>query len=462
MDNNDNIGPPASTLLKSYHREKLSQWIGCWPQLTLLWKNSVHAGGNINFHAQCDNKGPTITVVRMADRIFGGVTSVSWNSTNSPRCDPYAFLFVIFDDKARNPIKFPSKKTVFSVFSGDNNWGPTFGQNGQNLDLFLNLANLPLSSSNIGVHYDLPNGETANTVLAGSPVNWNIIDIEIFTADIVISPASIPMPWRDFKWDNVVTQRRSIELWKPRRNPELKRVNILLIGKVGAGKSAYLNTLLSSVRGERDETHISSSNYSSGASITTELTKQSLGGSAPVHIWDTWGWDDNAYTHGEFTFMLQGNLKSGWKMSDLVSDENPNYNATPKLEDKVHVLVILIPTIAINAAYINKLKFFYEEANKRKISVKLLLTMVDKTDLKLVKEGIKGIFLSQTTYNLICQLGDATGINRHDILPMKSYSDVFDIVNNPYIDGLALFAIEECLRAANAYFERKYNEINHF
>ena len=34
------------------------------------------------FHANCDNKGPTVTVVRVRDAIFGGFLDQNWGGEN--------------------------------------------------------------------------------------------------------------------------------------------------------------------------------------------------------------------------------------------------------------------------------------------------------------------------------------------------------------------------------------------
>ena len=38
------------------------------------------------FHAACDNKGPTVTLVRVGDNVFGGYTDKSWNGDAGESC----------------------------------------------------------------------------------------------------------------------------------------------------------------------------------------------------------------------------------------------------------------------------------------------------------------------------------------------------------------------------------------
>ena len=45
----------------------------------LIYRASRDGWESIDFHAHCDNKGPTVTVVKSGNYIFGGYTELSWN-----------------------------------------------------------------------------------------------------------------------------------------------------------------------------------------------------------------------------------------------------------------------------------------------------------------------------------------------------------------------------------------------
>ena len=46
-------------------------WIPCYHALAHGWEVS-------SFHQHCDNKGPTLTIVRKENYVFGGFTERSW------------------------------------------------------------------------------------------------------------------------------------------------------------------------------------------------------------------------------------------------------------------------------------------------------------------------------------------------------------------------------------------------
>ena len=51
--------------------------------MKLLYRGSKDGWAHADFHRLCDNKGPTVTLVKSsAGRISGGFTTVSWTSVN--------------------------------------------------------------------------------------------------------------------------------------------------------------------------------------------------------------------------------------------------------------------------------------------------------------------------------------------------------------------------------------------
>ena len=48
----------------------------------LLYRASRDGWTASNFHSCCDNKGPTVTVIKSGDYIFGGYTEHEWKGKN--------------------------------------------------------------------------------------------------------------------------------------------------------------------------------------------------------------------------------------------------------------------------------------------------------------------------------------------------------------------------------------------
>ena len=62
-------------------------------KLTTLFTTSADGWHPSIFHAKCDNRGATLTVIKCGNVFHGGYASVSWNSGSGYLADPKAFLF---------------------------------------------------------------------------------------------------------------------------------------------------------------------------------------------------------------------------------------------------------------------------------------------------------------------------------------------------------------------------------
>ena len=67
-----------------YHLANLSTWLKPVAQSESskrkrCWRASVDGWAASTFHSGCDNKGPTVTIIRVGGKyIFGGYTNLSW------------------------------------------------------------------------------------------------------------------------------------------------------------------------------------------------------------------------------------------------------------------------------------------------------------------------------------------------------------------------------------------------
>jgi hypothetical protein len=77
----------------------------------LLYRSSRDGSQPKKFHKRCDNKGPTLTIIRDTDgNVFGGFTSMSWNKgVEGYIYDEHAFLFTL-----KNPYNIEATKFAVS------------------------------------------------------------------------------------------------------------------------------------------------------------------------------------------------------------------------------------------------------------------------------------------------------------------------------------------------------------
>ena len=64
------------------HRKVLKGWLpkAMKDKWHLLFRASRYGFDASMFHSKCDQKGPTITVVKSGENIFGGFTEKTWKS----------------------------------------------------------------------------------------------------------------------------------------------------------------------------------------------------------------------------------------------------------------------------------------------------------------------------------------------------------------------------------------------
>jgi hypothetical protein len=106
-------------------QNSLNEWLGnAKKEVELLFRATRDGFNSATFHRICDNKGPTITLVRDDQgRCFGGYSGVNWSTNGSWQNDSTAFMFSFNRNK-----KVMSKYHQYSTYNGDRqHYGPTFG-----------------------------------------------------------------------------------------------------------------------------------------------------------------------------------------------------------------------------------------------------------------------------------------------------------------------------------------------
>ena len=72
LGNDHNYLSILSNWLKPVMQSQSSYWNRCW-------RASLDGWDGRTFHSLCDNKGPSVTIIRVGQYIFGGYSSASWS-----------------------------------------------------------------------------------------------------------------------------------------------------------------------------------------------------------------------------------------------------------------------------------------------------------------------------------------------------------------------------------------------
>jgi hypothetical protein len=153
--------------------------------ISLLYRGSRDGFGAADFHAKCDEKGATVTIVKSTEGcIFGGYSDQSWESTVYYNYSSYnftssrAFLFSIVNPAGLAPMKLPltGKKNDYAMYF-NSSFGPFFGSS--DITICDNCNTEKESFSRLGHTYTLPPGQDSRTFLAGSEY-FLVAEIEVF------------------------------------------------------------------------------------------------------------------------------------------------------------------------------------------------------------------------------------------------------------------------------------------
>jgi hypothetical protein len=93
----------------------------------LLYRASRDGWQSTDFHRLCDEKGPTVVIVKVNNgRLCGGYCSIGWKSSGNWQHDNKSFLFSLDSLKKYNESQQGHSGHVFLNPS----YGPYFGDNG--------------------------------------------------------------------------------------------------------------------------------------------------------------------------------------------------------------------------------------------------------------------------------------------------------------------------------------------
>jgi hypothetical protein len=149
---------------------------------SLLYRGTRDGFEPSDFHSKCDGHSSTLTIFKAAESayIFGGFTTVSWDSSDDSKSDPNAFIFSL-TNKESQPLKMKIDPNEHhrAIFCSSY-YGPTFSQ-----DIILeeNFNTTMYSLSDLGNCYKHPQyakgTNEAQSFLAGS-FYFQLDEIEVY------------------------------------------------------------------------------------------------------------------------------------------------------------------------------------------------------------------------------------------------------------------------------------------
>eukprot|EP01125_Pyxidicula_operculata_P018400 TRINITY_DN6534_c0_g3_i3.p1 TRINITY_DN6534_c0_g3~~TRINITY_DN6534_c0_g3_i3.p1 ORF type:complete len:381 (-),score=111.30 TRINITY_DN6534_c0_g3_i3:100-1242(-) len=170
------FGMCGSTILTNFsHFGMIQSWLGTPRVWTLRYRGTRDGFNSNNFHARCDNVGPTVTLIRVGSYIFGGYNPNSWNTTSGYTSGYGPFIFTLVNPYGKQAAFYP--KTSTNTIYNHTNYGPTFGA-GHDIYVSTDCSGNSNSYSNFPNTYNDTLGHGNNTFTGTR--NWCPNEVEVF------------------------------------------------------------------------------------------------------------------------------------------------------------------------------------------------------------------------------------------------------------------------------------------
>ncbi|XP_034741670.1 interferon-induced protein 44-like, partial [Etheostoma cragini] len=221
-------------------------------------------------------------------------------------------------------------------------------------------------------------------------------------------------------------------------NEDNKHLRILLYGPVGAGKSSFINSVSSIIKG-RLTTPALASSITSDKSFTkkyeTHKIMKGRGQSKtyyPFVFNDVMGLengDGDGVRADDIKLALNGHVKEGYKFNPVspLTAKDPWYNPNPSADDKVHILVCVFSanSAEITDSVLKKMAEIREVASDIGIPQMAIGTQVDLACPETEKE-LRNVYKSKHIKKKVKDFSAAVGIPENCIFPVKNYSEKED------------------------------------
>uniref|UniRef100_A0A3B4T739 G domain-containing protein n=1 Tax=Seriola dumerili TaxID=41447 RepID=A0A3B4T739_SERDU len=229
------------------------------------------------------------------------------------------------------------------------------------------------------------------------------------------------------------------------RNKEVKHLRILLHGPVGAGKSSFINSVDSVLQGR--VTARVMTDAISGTSFTRKyasykIRKEPMGHYSFIFN-DIMGYEQhtNRGVHVEDVKMaLRGHVKKHYEFipGRPLKEGDLDYNSSPTLDDRVHVLVCAIPAASVSIIsddVVKKMREVRLAASDAGIPQLVIITKVDEACDE-VRKDIKNVYKSIYLKEQVDKIHNLLGIPLNSIFLVKNYCSEINV--NDDVSALTL------------------------
>uniref|UniRef100_A0A665T9R1 Interferon-induced protein 44-like n=1 Tax=Echeneis naucrates TaxID=173247 RepID=A0A665T9R1_ECHNA len=281
----------------------------------------------------------------------------------------------------------------------------------------------------------------------------------IFFTLFVFYLSVLDEPWREVNWSE--EKQRDLQYVKNYKPPtEGQQVRILLHGPAGSGKSSFINSV-QSVLNDRMYRQALADNIS-GSSFTKKYTTYKVPKDKdtfyPFVFNDIMGLEsrEQGGVHvDDVKLALKGHMKEDYQLNpqSKLSEENLYYNKSPKPNNKVQVLVLIIPadTLAfMKNELVQKIREILMAAADLAIPQIALITKIDQACPEISRD-LKNVYRSKYLKRKMQQLSTDVGIPMNCIFTVKNYHEETKLNND--VDTLILNDLTQIITCGDDYLK---------
>ncbi|KAM8725865.1 interferon-induced protein 44-like [Acanthopagrus schlegelii] len=275
-------------------------------------------------------------------------------------------------------------------------------------------------------------------------------------------PPLLSKPWREINWSDKESTLQFVKNYKP--HVEGQQIRILLHGPAGAGKSSFINSVQSVLRGrmytQALEDNIGYDSFTKKYT-TYKIQKEDQQSFYPFVFNDIMGLEPIKGVHvDDVKLALKGRVMDGYRFNpeSKLSEDDQFYNNSPDDNDKVHVLVCVVPASTVSQMsdeMAKKIRDIRMEASALEIPQVAIVTKIDEVCPEIM-DDLKNVYKVEYMKEKMEQFSAEVGIPMKSIFPVKNYHDEINLNSN--MDSLILSAMKHIITTGEDHVNFKKNQ----